>query len=206
VNHYFENLEPDVEKAVHAAVQRLGELGAELREVRVEGVEDCTVISRLILLAEATTVHRQRLRTNRPDFGADVLALLDQGHFVLATDYLEAQRFRRDFIARLNRLFGEVDVIVSPATATTAPKIGAATVEIAGRSEDTRLAATRLVRALNVAGVPALSVPCGFDSQGLPIGLQVFGRAFDEAAVLRVGHAYEQSAEWHKRRPEVPAS
>jgi aspartyl-tRNA(Asn)/glutamyl-tRNA(Gln) amidotransferase subunit A len=180
-------------------------LGGETEDVEISEIEDFTVLSRLILLPEATALHRVRLKTRRADIGADVLALLDQGQFVLATDYLDAQRRRRQLIENLNRLFERVQVIVTPATPTTAPKIGQTTIEIAGRQEDTRLASTRFVRALNMAGVPALSVPCGFDAQGLPIGLQIFGRAFDEASVLQVGHAYEQASEWRKRRPEVRA-
>jgi aspartyl-tRNA(Asn)/glutamyl-tRNA(Gln) amidotransferase subunit A len=96
-----------------------------------------------------------------------------------------------------------VDVIVTPTTPNTAPKIGETTVEIGGQQEDARLAATRFVRALNLAGVPALSVPCGVDGRGLPIGLQIFGRAFDEATVLLVGHCFEQVSGWNRRRPAL---
>jgi aspartyl-tRNA(Asn)/glutamyl-tRNA(Gln) amidotransferase subunit A len=202
-NYYFDRLQPEVDAAVRAAVKTLEELGAEIREVEIPEIEDFTVLSRLILLPEATTVHRTRLKTRRADIGPDVLALLDQGQFVLATDYLDAQRRRRELIANLNRLFEQVQVIVTPTTPTTAPQIGQTTIELGGGQEDTRLAATRCVRALNMAGVPALSVPCGFDKQGLPIGLQIFGRAFDEADVLLAGHAYEQATEWRERRPEV---
>jgi aspartyl-tRNA(Asn)/glutamyl-tRNA(Gln) amidotransferase subunit A len=202
-NYYFDALQPQVETAVRAAIQTLSDLGAEIQEVEIPDIEEFTVISRLVLLAEATSQHRQKLKTRRDDIGADVLALLDQGQFILAADYLDAQRRRRQLIQSLNRLFEQVRVIVTPTTPSTAPQIGQTASEISGREEDVRLAATRLVRALNLAGVPALSVPCGFDSQGLPIGLQIFGRAFDEAGVLLVGHAYEQACEWHKRKPSL---
>ncbi len=202
-NYYFDALEPEVEMAVRRAIKTLSELEAEIQEVEIPDIEEFTVISRLILLAEASSLHRQKLKANRADLGADVLALLDQGQFILATDYLDAQRRRRQLIQSLDRLFDQVRVIVTPTTPITAPKIGQTTVEIAGRHEDVRLASTRLVRALNLAGVPALSVPCGFDSHGLPIGLQIFGRAFDEAGVLLVGHAYEQASEWRKRKPSL---
>ena len=148
-------------------------------------------------------LHRRHLKTRRADIGPDVLALLDQGQFVLATDYLDAQRRRRQLVQNLAKLFDQVRVIVTPTTPSTAPKIGQTTMELAGRQEDVRLGSTRLVRALNLAGVPALSAPCGLDSQGLPIGLQIFGRAFDEAGVLMVGHAYEQATDWHRRRPPL---
>jgi aspartyl-tRNA(Asn)/glutamyl-tRNA(Gln) amidotransferase subunit A len=204
-NYYFQYVEPDVARAVRAAVEKLRSLGAEILDVEIPEIEDFTVLSRLILMPEATAVHRQRLKTRRADIGPDVLSLLDQGQFVLATDYLDAQRRRRQLVQSLTTLFDQVDVIVTPATPNTAPKIGETTVEIGGRQEDARLAATRFVRALNLAGVPALSVPCGLDSKGLPIGLQIFGRAFDEATVLLVGHCYELVSGWNQRRPPAGA-
>jgi aspartyl-tRNA(Asn)/glutamyl-tRNA(Gln) amidotransferase subunit A len=202
-NYFFERVEPDVAKAVRDAVEKLRGIGAEIVEVRIPEIEDFTVLSRLILLPEATAVHRRRLQSRRADIGPDVLSLLDQGQFVLATDYLDAQRRRRQLVETLNKVFDEVDVIVTPTTPNTAPKIGETTVEIGGQQEDARLAATRFVRALNLAGVPALSVPCGVDGKGLPIGLQIFGRAFDEATVLLVGHCFEQVSGWNRRRPAL---
>ncbi len=204
-NYYFDGLQAEVDSAVRSAVKTLSGLGADVESVDIAEVEDFTVVSRLILLAEASALHQKNIKTRRADIGSDVLALLDQGQFVLATDYLNAQRRRRQFVRTLNRLFERVQVIVTPTTPITAPKIGEATVDIGGRREDARLASTRLVRALNLAGVPTLSVPCGLDSQGLPIGLQIFGRAFDEHRVLAVGHAYELAGGWKRRRPELRA-
>ncbi len=199
--YYFDRVEPDVEKAVRGAIGKLRGLGAEIVDVDIPDIEDFTVLSRLILLPEATALHRRHLATRRADIGPDVLALLDQGQFVLAADYLDAQRRRRQLVQALNKVFDRVDVIVTPTTPVTAPQIGDATVEVGGVQEDARLASTRFVRALNMAGVPALSVPCGLDSKGLPIGLQIFGRAFDEESVLQVGHAYEAASGWNRRRP-----
>ena len=199
--YYFDRLQPEVDAAVRAALKVLEGLGAEVVDIEIPDIEEFTVISRLILLAEASALHRQKLRTRRADIGSDVASLLDQGQFVLAADYLDAQRRRRQLVQNLVRLFDRVQAIVAPTTPVTAPQIGQTTIDIAGRPEDARLASTRLVRALNLAGVPTLSVPCGLDSQGLPIGLQIFGRAFDERSVLLAGHAFEQATEWHKRRP-----
>jgi aspartyl-tRNA(Asn)/glutamyl-tRNA(Gln) amidotransferase subunit A len=205
-NYYFDRLQPEVEAAVLSAVKTLRTLGAEIREIEIPEIQDFTVLGRLILLPEATALHRRRLQTRRADIGPDVLSLLDQGQFVLATDYLDAQRRRRLLIESFNRIFDQVQVILTPTTPTTAPKIGQTTIEPGGRQEDVRLWTTRLVRALNLAGVPALSIPCGFDRQGLPIGMQIFGRAFDEANVLLAGHAYQQATDWHTRRPDVKAA
>ena len=204
-NYYFEHLDADVEAAVRKALQVLEELGATLVEIAVPDIEEFNSIGRLILLAEASSVHHRRLRERREDFGDDVRALLDQGHLVLATDYLDAQRRRRAFNDAFNELLREVDVIATPTIPITAAKIGEDTLRVAGRDENVRLATTRLVRALNMTGLPLLSVPCGISSEGLPIGLQLIGGLFDEAALLEVGHSYEQATEWHKKRPPIAA-
>ena len=205
-NYYFENLDADVEAAVRKALQVLEELGATLVEIAVPDIEEFNSIGRLILLAEASSVHHRRLRERREDFGDDVRALLDQGRLVLATDYLDAQRRRRAFNDAFNELLTQVDVIAAPTLPITAAKIGQNTIRVAGRDENVRLATTRLVRALNMTGLPLLSVPCGISSEGLPIGLQLIAGLFDEATLLEVGHSYEQATEWHKIRSPVAAS
>ena len=202
-NNYFEHLDADVEAAVRKALQVLEELGANLVEIGVPDIEEFNSIGRLILLAEASSVYHRRLRERREDFGDDVRALLDQGRLVLATDYLDAQRRRRAFNDAFNELLREVDVIATPTIPITAAKIGENTMRVAGRDENVRLATTRLVRALNMTGLPLLSVPCGISSEGLPIGLQLIGGLFDEATLLEVGHSYEQATEWHKKRPPI---
>src|SRR5206468_213233 len=120
-NYYFESIEPDVESAVRAAIQKLRGLGAEIVEVQIPEIEDFTVLGRLILLPEATAVHRRHLKDRRADIGPDVLSLLNQGQFVLATDYLDAQRRRRQLVETLTGIFEQVDVIVTPTTPNTAP-------------------------------------------------------------------------------------
>ena len=137
--------------------------------------------------ASAMTPHLNR----RELFGADVLALLDQGRLVPATDYINAQRLRRAMRREFQKLWDQVDCLVFPTTPHTAPRIGETTLRFDGRDEDARLAATRLVRGINVLGLPALSMPCGLSSSGMPIGLQIVGPAFDEALILRVGAALE---------------
>src|SRR5262249_13363558 len=128
----------------------------------------------------------------------------EAGFTVSAVEYLQALRLRpkvtREFIAAA---FAEADVLVTPTTPEPAPTY--ATVK-AGSVDDViaRIGAfTGLTRMFNTLGLPALSLPCGFSKDGLPIGLQIVGRPFDEATVLRVAHAYEQATEWHRRRPDV---
>lgn len=203
-NYFFDRLSLDVERAVRAAIKKLEELGARVEQVRLPGIEAATDLSRVILLAEAAALHQKHLRSRRQDIGADVRALLEQGECILATDYLNAQRARRRFVAELEAVFQKVAVLVTPTTPVTAATIGETTVRVNGDTEDVRLASTRLVRAWNLAGVPVLSVPCGFDHRGLPVSLQIVGKPFDEATVLRVGHAYQQATDWHHRHPSEP--
>lgn len=204
-NYFFDKLAMDVENAMNDAIRVLTELGARPEPVRLPGIDDAIALSRLILLAEASAVHIKHLRARPQDIGADVRALLEQGACIVATDYLNAQRARRRFMAEVDSVLRKVAVIITPTTPVTAAAIGDTTVTVNGATEDVRLASTRLVRAWNLTGLPVLSVPCGFDRRGLPIGLQIVGRAFDEATVLRVGHAYESATDWMRRRPPEPA-
>ena len=202
-NFYYENIDPAVDQAVNKALVVLEEVGAELIPIGVPDMEDFNSVGKLILTAEATSVHGNRLRERREDFGDDVRALLEQGETVLATEYLEAQKRRRELVRDFNRLFGEVDVIAVPTAPIAAPKIGEGTVSLGALSVEVRQAVTRLVRAVNLGGWPTLSVPCGFTPDGLPIGLQLVGNRFEEGGLLAVGHAYQQVTEWRRRRPTV---
>jgi aspartyl-tRNA(Asn)/glutamyl-tRNA(Gln) amidotransferase subunit A len=191
-NFYFDRLAPDVSAAVRAAAARASSLGAEIVPLTVPDVAALNGVARIVLLAEASALmeaHRHR----RNDFGADVLALLDQGRLLAATDYVNAQRLRRTLQAQFRALWERADCLLMPATPNTAPKIGESAVAIGGEPEDVRLAATRLVRGINALGLPALSMPCGLDGRGLPIGLQIVGPEFGEAVVLRVGAALEDN-------------
>lgn len=191
-NFYFDIVDPEVEAAVRSALARAHALGAELRPVRVPDIDALNTAARMILLAEASAVVQPHLG-KREQFGADVLALFDQGRLVPAVDYIDAQRLRRRLRAEFNRIFREVDCIATPTTPTTAPAIGQSTIAIGGRTEDVRLLTTRFMRGINALGLPALSIPCGVSSASLPIGLQVIGAAFREDTVLRLGAALEDS-------------
>ncbi len=200
---FFDGLAVDVEAAARNALGALQDLGAELREVQPPDVEAANSLHRLILLAEASSVHRRRLETHRDAFGDDVRALLDQGRFVLATDYLDAQRARRVFCREFDAVMREVDALVAPAVPIPTARIGELEIDVNGRRENVRLATTRNVRALNLTGLPVVSVPCGFDRDGMPIGLQIVGRKYGEDRILAIGHAYESATAWHRQIPPM---
>ena len=180
-NFYFEQGSPDVVSAVHAAVAKMG---ATIVPVRVPDIEALNLVSRVILLCEASAAYAPWL-DRRELFGDDVLALLDQGRLVPGTDYVDAQRLRSRFVRQFDELFGNIDCLATPATPTTAPKIGETTITLNGRETDARIASTSLVRGINVVGLPAISVPCGTDASGLPIGLQLIARRRGESVLLR---------------------
>ncbi len=191
-NYYFDNVDGEVSAAVRGAIERVKEMGAEVVEVRVPDMETVNAVGRTILLAEASAVYRPWIG-QRERFGADVLALLEQGLLVAAVDYVNAQRLRRRLAREFATTFERVDCLLTPATPTAAPRIGEREAEIGGKAMDVRLAATSLVRGINVTGLPALSMPCGRTAAGLPIGLQIVGRAYGEWAILRVSAALESA-------------
>jgi aspartyl-tRNA(Asn)/glutamyl-tRNA(Gln) amidotransferase subunit A len=199
-NFYFEKLDPEVEQAVQGVAKIAESLGARVVPVRVPDINALNIIGRVILQSEAAALMEPYM-SRRKDFGADVLTLLDQGRLLSASDYVNAQRLRRLKQQEFRALWRQADCLFTPTTPTAAPRIGQMTIQVGPQMEDVRLASTRLVRAINVLGLPALSIPCGFDRQGMPIGLQIIGRPFSEPLLLRVAAALEDATEHHKRRP-----
>ncbi len=199
-NFYFERVDPTVARAVRQMVEIAQSLGARIVSLRVPDVSALNSVGRVILLSEASALMERHL-DQRQHFGSDVLALLDQGRLLAATDYINAQRLRRVMKEEFSRIWKQVDCLMVPTTPTAAPKIGEATLRFDDLEEDTRLATTRLVRGINVLGWPALSMPCGWDSLGLPLGMQIIGPSFREALILRVGAALEDATNFSQREP-----
>jgi aspartyl-tRNA(Asn)/glutamyl-tRNA(Gln) amidotransferase subunit A len=189
-NFFFERLEADVELSVRGAIARLEALGADVKPVKVPDISAINATARMVLLCEASAVLEPHL-ADRRQFGPDVLALLDQGRLLPATDYIHAQRLRQRMQQEFAQVWSAVDCLITPTTPNTAPRVGDNTVKLGGREEDVRLATTRLVRSMNLLGLPALSIPCGLSADGLPVGLQIIGPPFEEALILRVGAAME---------------
>jgi aspartyl-tRNA(Asn)/glutamyl-tRNA(Gln) amidotransferase subunit A len=200
--YYRDGIAPEVEAAVRDAIETLAGLGARVAPRELPDPRALVDVASVIQHAESAAVHARMLREQPHALQPAVRARLEVGLQISAHDYLQASRLR----ARLARafirdVFAETDVLVMPTIPEPAPTLEAAkaggTEEIVHRMG--RFA--RLTRPWNTLGLPALSLPCGASALGLPIGLQVVGRAFDEATVLRVAHAYEQAAGWWCRRP-----
>jgi aspartyl-tRNA(Asn)/glutamyl-tRNA(Gln) amidotransferase subunit A len=191
-NFFMEQVDPEVEAAVRCAFQTAAAAGARVIEIEMPDMNALRAAAATCLLVEAVTVVRPYL-DRRADFGADVLAMLDQGKVIPAIDYIEALRTRRRIGRQFARLFEQVDCIFSPTTPIIAPTIGQTTVEIRGVTEEVRTAATRFTRVVNALGLPAISIPCGFSTSGLPIGLQIIAAARQEDLLLRIAAAMEDA-------------
>jgi aspartyl-tRNA(Asn)/glutamyl-tRNA(Gln) amidotransferase subunit A len=188
-NFYFDKLAAGVAAALDRSFQKAKEWGAEIIPVRVPDIEAFNAVALAILLGEAAAA-LEPCRSRRDEIGPDVRLLLDQGWMLPASAYVNAQRLRSRFIAEFSAVWKTCDLLFLPATPTTAPKIGEATVDIGRGPEDVRLLTTRCVRAINALGWPALVLPSG-SSEGLPVGLQIVGPPLGDGAVLRCGAALE---------------
>jgi aspartyl-tRNA(Asn)/glutamyl-tRNA(Gln) amidotransferase subunit A len=192
-------VEPETAAAVEAAVAVLVEEGALRLDVELPHLEWAQTALHGILAAEASAFHLPTLRERPGDFEPGTRAALELGCLIPAVDYLNARRMqtlvRDDFTAAFER----VDAIVLAALPRPPPPIGA---EV---SREPRVAWNRLMTPINLAGLPAIALPCGLTADGLPIGFQVVGRPWAEARVLQIARAYERATDHHLRRPPLAA-
>jgi aspartyl-tRNA(Asn)/glutamyl-tRNA(Gln) amidotransferase subunit A len=198
---FFERLDPEVRDALEAAVRALEGLGVRVQEVRLPRVHHAGPATFAIITAESMAYHEPYLRTRASEYGADVRARLMTGQFVLATQYLKAQRARQVLRAEVDGVLATVDALLIPTTPIPAPRTDEREATVGGVTDDVRAWLTRCTRPINLTGHPALSVPCGLTASGLPIGLQLVGRYFDEVTLLRLGRAYEVVSPMRDRRP-----
>ena len=219
--YFIEGLQPEVEEAVLSAVDELASLGADVHPVRLPHAEYALSVYYLIAPAEASanlarydgvrygvraeseTLEEMYKRTRGEGFGPEVKRRIMLGTYALSAGYYDAYYLKAQQVRTLIRddfeaAFEKVDVIIGPTTPTTAFRIGE-------KVEDPlqMYLSDVFTLSMNLAGICGLSLPCGFDDQGLPIGMQLTGPAFGEGKVLRVAHAYEQATGWHERRAEL---
>ena len=202
-NYFYEAIDPEVAEAIRSSARLLEGLGAEVDEVSIPVLDHSLSISSTILTAEAAEFHLGHLRDRAEDIGADVRARLEAGALTLAKDYIKAQRARTAFNRQMAKTMERFDLLLTPTVPIGAPRIGETTVQVGDRIEPANNLLSRLTRPFNISGVPTISVPCGFTSFGMPIGMQLAGGPFEEATVLRVAHAYEQATDWHRLRPPL---
>ncbi|MBI4270123.1 MAG: hypothetical protein HY615_07295 [Candidatus Rokubacteria bacterium] len=200
--HFTDVAAPEVRAAVEAAARGLEQAGARLDDVNLEHVALVPAASFAVVGAEALAYHAGWLRTRNADYQPDVRERLKLGVLVSSNHYLRAQALRARVRQEVDAVLARRDVLLAPATPIPAPALGQTDARLGDGASDVRSALIRFTRPFNFSGHPAISLPCGFTPAGLPVGLQLVGRLFDEATVLRAADAYQRLTDWHTRRPE----
>ncbi|HEX3722255.1 MAG TPA: amidase, partial [Nitrolancea sp.] len=196
----------EVRDAVSDAIELLREAGATITERAIPELEGEALAAEMgILLPEASYCHRDLFEIHQADYSETVLERLQLGRSTAAVTYMAALEARDRLREVMSDYQLDLDLLVMPTTPMVATPIESTTLQVGDGEEDLG-ALIRMTAPFDVTGQPALSVPCGFSSSGLPIGLQIVGRDFDDATVLRAGHAYQLRTDWHRRRPPVAAS
>ena len=199
-DYYYAPVTLDVAHQLDESLATFRALGATVKEVEVPDIDLINTLMHVLMSVEAATVHRKWLETRRNDYSLQVRSRIEPGLFYPATRYVEALSMRaaiaREFV---DKAMKDVDVLHLPAVPIPVPTIEESTVG----DEVARVIGTagHCTRGINYLGLPAISVPAGFDSRGLPIGFQLVGRPFAEAALLRAADAFQRVTDWHKKKP-----
>ena len=192
------NTAPEVLEAVRQAARVFGDQGARVSRITLPGFLEAAKANGLMVVSDAAAVHRERLAQQPEKFGADIRQRLETGKAYSSTEYILARQAQVELRRAFERILNDYDILLTPATPMPAPPI-----QGQDALEQARLL-TRFTAPFNLTGLPAISVPCGFTHQGLPIGLQIVAAPWAEAAILRAAHAFEQGTDWHRRRPVLP--
>jgi len=195
---FLEDLEEGVGSAVEASAQRLAALGADIVEIELEGAEYAQQSVMPMVWADAYEYHRERVESASEKFGRDVLDRILLGRDITGRDYAAALRARERWNRTVDRTLEQVDVILTPTTPITAPLV-----EESSDMLSTTHHLTRFTYLFSWAGLPGLSVPCGFTSAGMPIGMLLNGRPWEETLLFQIGHSYQNDTDWHSRRPPL---
>jgi Asp-tRNA(Asn)/Glu-tRNA(Gln) amidotransferase A subunit family amidase len=193
---FFDDLHPEIAAAIEKAIDVFRKLHSEIREVKLEVSTDRTLAS-----AEAYAYHQSFVACSPELYQPATLARIQSGANIAADDVLRARRELQASRDAIRKIFDEVDVLLTPTVPIPPPAIA----DLGEHPEDLRpqeLIMLRNTRPFDVWGIPAISVPCGFTNDGLPIGLQLAAAPWREDVVLQAAHAYEQATEWHGKMPE----
>jgi aspartyl-tRNA(Asn)/glutamyl-tRNA(Gln) amidotransferase subunit A len=187
---------PATRDAIDAAAKQFAEMGAELREITVSPLAEWAAPGIMIMMSEAYAIHEANLRASFTDFGEAFRDRMALAGLWTAADYVHATRRRREMIDELDRAMSGLDLVMTAAAVSEAPKFEAV-------SKYAILERPSLTMPFNVTGSPAMSVCCGFTPAGLPLSFQIVGKRFDDATVLRAADAYERATPWRERRPSL---
>jgi aspartyl-tRNA(Asn)/glutamyl-tRNA(Gln) amidotransferase subunit A len=202
--YFFSRLQPDVRQAVSAALAIFEQLGAGICEINLKGMGLTASLAADITAGEAFAYHAKWLNRDPQKYGEDLRSRLELSRNMSALTYIHAQRERAEYAEMMEQALDSVQLLLTPTLPVTAPRIDEEYVRMGKVRADIRPILLSLTRPANLSGLPALSLPCGFSSEGLPIGLQLIGRRCDELTILRAGYAYESATSWHNRFPPDP--
>jgi aspartyl-tRNA(Asn)/glutamyl-tRNA(Gln) amidotransferase subunit A len=200
--HFYEGLHPEIRAAIDNALTVLEKLTSRQHEIEIEAANEMALTALLIQKTEAYAYHRQYV-TKSPDlYQPETLKRIRAGEGISGADYVDARRKLDQHRRSVSKIFDTVDLAVTPTTPIPPLTVS----ELLADPDQLRakeVLASPNTRPFNLLGLPAITIPCGFTSKGLPMGMQIIGPLGGEAAVLRLAHAYEQVTEWHKRKPNV---
>lgn len=201
-DYFFNEVDDEIEKLVRTAIDKLVAQGAKVKEVKIPSLKYAEWAELVTSLSEASAIHHSDMLTRPDDFGHDIRMLFELGELPSAVDYLQAQQVRRQLKLDFQKAFNEVDILMMPTLPVLPNDIGDDWADLNGKKVDLIDNIIRFTGPGNLTGLPALSVPCGF-SKGLPVGLQIMGPAFGEAAILNAGYAFEQTNPLGGQKPDL---
>ena len=199
---YVDDLDPEVAKILDDTIATLKREGATIVQVELPDQRQLTAACQLVLAVEAAAFHKRWLIERPGDYGPQVLMRLQNGLAIPGVSYLEAMRWRGPALAAFNAAVAGVDAMIAPVAPVPAPTIAESDVGNSPGAEAVIQRLTRFTRPINYLGLPSLAVPAGFTGAGLPVGMQLVGRSFDEAMLLRIGAAFQRVTDFHARVPE----
>ncbi len=203
-SYFFDDLDIEVEEALKNVKNAYSDLKVELIPVDVPDHDHINLIWAAALAAEASTIHRKWLRERPQDYGPMVKRRIEFGLYQPATRYLEALSMREQYLRDYcNRVFSKCDALLAPTLPVAAPRYEDLDVGGGEGMPELVLMLSRNTRPISYLGLPALSVPCGYNKKGLPIAFQLVGRPFSEAKLFSLGHAYQVLTEWHEEIPSI---
>jgi aspartyl-tRNA(Asn)/glutamyl-tRNA(Gln) amidotransferase subunit A len=200
---YVDDLDAEVARVLDETVATLKREGAEIVKVELPDQRQLSSASQLVLAVEAAALHKRWMIERLEDYGPQVRMRLENGLAVPAVTYLEAMRWRGPALSAHNAAVAGVDAVIAPVSPIPAPTIAESDVGGDSGAEAVIQRLTRFTRPVNYLGVPSLSIPSGFTASGLPVGLQLIGRSFDEATLLRIGAAFQRATDFHDRVPKL---
>jgi len=201
---YVDDLDAEVALALDETLATLKKEGAEIVKVELPDQRQLTAACQLVLATEAASLHKRWMIERPQDYGAQVLMRLQNGLAIPAVSYLEAMRWRGPALAAYLAAVEGTDAVIAPVAPMPAATIAESDVGNSPEAEAVIQRITRFTRPINYLGLPSLSIPAGFTKSGLPVGMQIIGRSFDEAMLIRIGAAFQRATDFHQKVPKLP--